>query len=208
MAAMPTQTGIINRAAALLGATARIASIDDGSNLASHAKEHWGPALRLLLADHPWNFALKRMELNMAAAAPVSGWDAAFTLPADCLRWFPPSRDESEWFEGVQEGDAILCNEAAPLPVRFVSHELGQNLTRWPPHFEEAMTMAMAASLAEPITQSETIAQRFAERAEGALIRAKRKDGLSSGSGKRRVNVDRRSRWLGSRRSAYSFSGY
>lgn len=204
MVTRPTQTGIINRALALLGSTARIGSILDTAGPAVHAREHWDALLRRLLADHPWNFALQRRLLNEAADAPVFGYDRSFTLPDDCLRWLPPSVDSDDWFEGVLEGpDQILTNAAVPLPVRYVSLDLGEQVARWPSWFEDAMVCAMAEALAEPITQSEGIKQGMAEAAQRALAKAKRKDGLESG-GKRRVSVDARSRWNGARTRPYT----
>lgn len=204
MTATPSQSGTINRAAALLGSTQRVVSIEDDGNLAKHAREHWDPVLRLLLADHPWNFAIRRAVLNEAEPAPEFGWDRAFTLPADCLRWLPPDEDEADYYEAVTEGnDLLLTNAAAPLPVRYVSSELGYQINRWRPHFETAMAYALAEVLAEPITQSASVAQTMGEKAEYWLKRAKRADAMESRTQRQR-NVERRSRWLGAARRPYA----
>lgn len=204
MVTRPTQTGTINAALALLGSTARISNINDPGGPAQHAREHWDRLLRVMLADHPWNFAIARAELNEAAPAPQFGYAHAFTLPDDCARWLPPSVDDADWFAGVLEGpDQILTDAAAPLPVRYVSRALGEQVARWPAWFEDAMVAAMAEALAEPITQSESVREAMGERARAKLAKAKRKDALESG-GRRRISVDARSRWGAARSRPYT----
>lgn len=203
MAATPTQAGIVNQALAMLGSTARIQSIDDDKPVARHAKAAWDLQVRELLADHPWNFALARVLLNAAGEVPAFGYDRQFALPADCLRWLPPSVDEAEWFDAVQEGDALLTNEAAPLPVRYISLAQGEQVARWPAHFAMAMAARMALALAEPVTQSESVDGKAEERANAAIRRAKRIDALASGA-KQRLSVSRRSRWLQAARQPFN----
>ncbi len=197
----PTQAGIVNMAAAMLGSSSRVTSIEDNGNLARHARAFWHLALREALADHPWNFALARAVLNEAGSKPPFGFDRAFALPADCLRWLPPGPDEHIYFEAVQEGDLLLTNSDAPLPVRYISLTKGEPIATWPAHFATAMAAKLAQHLAEPISQSETVDSKSWDKAEAAFRRAKRIDALSSGQ-KNRASVSARSRWLqASRRS-------
>lgn len=206
MGATPTQTGIVNRAAALLGSTARISSITQVAPLAQHALAHWDEVLRELLAEHPWNFAIKRTEISAAAEAPPFGYDNRFALPADCIRWLPPSQEEADWFEAVEEGNHLLTNAEAPLPVRYISSDLGYDLVRWPPHFATAMAYALAEMLAEPVTQSETLKSDMRDDAAVKLRLAKRRDGQASGNIRRSV-VTAKSDWLSARVTPYYFHG-
>jgi hypothetical protein len=190
------QTDIVNAAAALVGSSERVQSIDGAGNLASHARAHWDIVLRRLLADHPWNPFIRRRPLNAAAVAPAFGFERAFALPEDCLRvLLPRSDDVDDYFEGEIEGRLIYSDADAPIFIRYISGDLADDTGRWPPHFAEAMTWALAAMLAEPLTGSESIARRLMDGAADALARAKRVDGLETAP-RDRQQVSRRSRWL------------
>lgn len=203
----PSQTSIVNDALGRLGSRIRLTSIaTDTTKIGQAANAAWGPALRLLLAAHPWNFAIRRRELN-DTETPAFGYDYAYTLPADNLKWLPPSREDGcDYFVGVQEGNAILTDTAAPLPCRYVSREWAEDMTRWPPHFAEAMTCEMMKRLAEPVTQSESAFDTAAEEAKAALKAAKRADGLSTGN-RSRARVTTGSNWLSARLRPYNGEG-
>ncbi len=198
----PTQPGIVNAALSELGSTSRIVSIDEGG-VARDAKAIWGSCLRTLLASHPWNWAIARVQLNASANTPAFGASNAFTLPPDCLRWLPPAEeDEGERFDVREEGGELLTDQAAPLPIRYISAEKGARIDRWPPYFVRAMELALAERLAEPVAQDESMKRDMAEKAYLALKEAKRRDGLSSNTGNQR-RVRFASDWLSARRSPY-----
>lgn len=200
--ATPTQSGIVNAALAELGSTSRISSIDDEHGIAPDAKAVWDQVMNDLLAEHPWNWAIGRAVLN-AGATPEHGYDYGYALPADCLRWLPWNAEDADWFEGAEEGGRLLTDFEGPLNVRYISGELGARMARWSPSFVRAMTLAMAAALAEPLTQDESIKQDMEAKAERKLARAKRRDGLASG-GRSRNQVTYRSDWLMARSRRYN----
>ncbi len=206
MAETPTQTGIVNKALALLGSTSRVNSIEDSGSVAGHARAVWTMAWRELLADHPWNFALKRAVLNEAGEAPAFGYDRSFNLPADCARWLAPSIDEDIYFEAVLEGRQLLTNAEAPLPIRYISYDQAEAVDKWPPHFVSAMAARLAQEMAEAISQSESVDSKAMERADDLIRRAKRIDGYESGQ-RGRASVTVRSRWAGARHQSYSAKG-
>lgn len=197
----PSQTGIVNAAAALLGSVQRINSLSQSDlPLASHAREVWDSMLREMLADHPWNFAIRRKRLNALAEAPQFGAARAFALPPDCLRWLPPhAADGDAWFEAVEENGRLLSDAAAPLPVRYISDDMLDQVDRWPAFFVTAVEYELAARLAEPMTQSSSLADAMAEKAAMKLRNAKRRDGAASGN-MGRVQVISNSSWQQARR--------
>jgi hypothetical protein len=152
--------------------------------------------LRLLLVQHPWNFAIRRALLNAHGGAPAFGWNRQYQLPADCLRWLPPAEGDQDWFAGECEGGFILTNAEAPLPCRYIG--LACEVSKWSPGFAYAMEGYLAEALAEPVTQSESISARMEQRAEYWARQAKRIDGLETGRA-RRGNVTARSTWLAGR---------
>ena len=187
---MSSQAEIVNAALAELGSTSRIVTLADQANPhARTAREVWDVVLDDLLDRHPWNFAIRRVVLNEATEAVSFGYDRAFRLPADCVRWLPPSRfghepgQSGRWFDGEREGDMILTNSDAPLECRYIARIDQPHL--WFPAFQKAMVIGLAASMAEAVTQDESIKDRLQERFDRQIRIAKRRDGLESGPRRR-----------------------
>lgn len=205
---LPSQTRIINGALAEIGSTTRLQSINDRGTLAADIRAIWPDMVRDMLEQHTWNFATKRTTVSLAEALPEGmGWLYAYDLPADCLRWLPPRRESGmQYFEAENEGSRVLTNAEAPLPIRFISVTLGENPSRWPPHFANLIKMELAARLADPVTQSETITKRTRDNADIALRRARRRDGMENGRDSR-SGVTVHSDWLQGRERPYQFIG-
>lgn len=205
---LPSQTRIINAALADLGTTQRLQSINDSGNLAADVRALWPDMVRNLLEAHTWGFATRRTSVPLAEALPDGmGWRFAYDLPADCLRWLPPRRDDGmKFYTGEQEGGRVLTNAEAPLPIRYISVTQGENPSRWPPHFARLVQAELAALLADSVTQSETIVQRTREIADMELRKARRRDAMQSGRDSR-TGVTVRSDWLLSRERPYQFTG-
>lgn len=205
---LPSQTRIINGALTDLGSTKRLQSINDSGNVAADIRAIWPDMVRNLLEQHTWNFAIQRTTVPLAEILPDGmGWQYAYDLPADCLRWLPPRRDDGmAYYEAENEGGRILTNREAPLPVRYVSVLLGENPSRWPPHFAKLARTELAALLADGITQSETTTQRKREEADAELRKARRRDGTENGRDSR-SGVTVRSDWLQGRERPYNFIG-
>jgi hypothetical protein len=197
----PTRIRIYNRALALLGSANRSTSETDGKTWTDTLNEHWPQAVRELIAEHPWNFAIKRAALNESEdETPAIDSDSGFyTLPADCLRWLPWSRDNCHYFEGEQEAGGILAASGAEINVRYIA--LIEDVTKWPPHFVSLMAYRLAYDAAEALTQSSSITKARREAylgvdgEGGQLAKAKRADALASGD-RSRGNVVTRSRAL------------
>lgn len=150
MASTPSRTGTVNLALARIGTSKRLSSLDEGGALANIASTVFGPALRAVLAAHPWNFATTRASLPADSEAPAFGWERRFVLPGDCLRWLPPERDEDIYYEGEEEDGAILTDSEAPLPVRYI--RLVEDAATWSPEFEQVLAYRIGLDLAYAVT--------------------------------------------------------
>lgn len=183
MSNTPSQTAIVNGALADLGSTTILQSIDDRGNTAAQARQHWPDVVRELLTAHTWNFAIRRTLLPLQEELPPGlGWKYAYALPVDSMRWLVPNREDADlWFEGEEEGGCILTNREAPLPLRYISAELGMMVSRWSAAFVKAVRSELAARMADAVTQSESITDRARKNADSALKLAKRTDGLQTG---------------------------
>lgn len=199
-----SQTRIANRALILLGTSSRVISVDDPTPLARQIADLWHESRRAAIVAHPWNFALWRAQLNETGDAPAFGYTKRFALPADCLRWLPPPRDDDAFFEGVEEAGHILTDYGAPLPVRYIRDV--EDVGAWPAHFHVFMAYQIALDLADSATQFSSKVEEMAQAREDAMATAKTLDGLASGERTRgdarftsRWAMARRQRWGGSR---------
>lgn len=191
-----TQVRIYNRALAQLGSVNRSSNTDDGKPWTDTLNELWDQAVRDLLAEHPWNFALARATLNLHQQTE-DGW--LFQLPADCIRWLPAPRGDRAYVCAAREGDYLLTGSESPPRIRYIAERADPS--KWPPHFVSAMVYRLAMDAAEAITQSSSIVEDMRVKYQGpdgeggALASAKHKDGLETGD-RERGNVETRSRAL------------
>lgn len=210
--APPTQVRIYNRTLALLGSVSRVVNVDDGQAVTEALNALWPDAVRELLAEHPWNCAIRMARLNLLPATPAFGSGALYQLPTDCLRWLPWATGECDWFDGTVVANRQILVEggggaaAAQINVRYIA--LVDDPSAWSPHMVTAMGHLLAWHAAEPITQSASIATKMKEawhgydEESGALARAKEKDGLETG-GRSRGNVEAYSRALTAARTPF-----
>ena len=192
----PTQARIYNRALTLLGSTNRTTNTDDGKPWTDQLNELWDQAVRDLLAEHPWNFAIRRATLNKSEKVE-DGWQ--YQLPADCVRWLPAPRGDRSYVCGAVEGRYLLTDSDSVPRIRYIAE--CDTVADWPAHFVTAMGYRLAMDAAESITQSTSIVEDMRVKYEGpdgeggALAKAKRADGLETGD-RERGNVETRSRAL------------
>jgi hypothetical protein len=204
---MPVQTqshtSMVNAALAELGSTETITSFDDSqSKSAQRARSLFPGILDDALYAHPWNFAIRRVTLNASGDAPAFGPARAFLLPNDCIRWLPDGNAARRNVE--REGRHLVSDNPAPLPCRYIARV--NDPSAWSPGFYRLMVLELATAMAEGVTQSQSIKDRLLERAERQRGRAKRMDGLESGS-RRREQTQARSTWLSGRRLPNSHVG-
>lgn len=202
MLAAPSQTRTCNMALAYLGESHRINSIDDGTPLAKLFDQVWDEALREVLTDHPWNTALRRLNVPVSATYVPDGtqYTQAFEKPGDCLRWLPYRPDHPDYFAGEEEGDYILSNAAAPIVLRYIA--LVDDIAKWSEGMRTALAAKLAAKLAKPITGQTGMMDRMAKLYAEELSTAKRQDGAASGE--RGRGLVSRSDWLGARNRTWN----
>ena len=135
MASVPaTQTSIVNQALAELGSTEIITStdIDTSSNSAQRALQLWDGIVRDLIVSHPWNFAIRRVDLNEAGGDALAfGYQRRFNLPNDCARWLPAAEASRDWRRAEREGNQLLADCVAPFPCRYIA--MIDDPAKWPP---------------------------------------------------------------------------
>ncbi|ARS27615.1 hypothetical protein [Sphingomonas sp. KC8] len=193
MPAARSQTNVVNLALVKLGSSTRILSLEEGSAVANAARTAWDTVLEATLASHPWNFAIRRKALGADAAAPAFGYARSFTLPPDCLRWLPqeemrrispiwPIDDDGVDYCGGgntrREGNKLLSNRAAPLPIIYIGRE--DNPAMWSPGFVMTQSASLAVELCEAVTGSSEIDTKLERRLNGWIAEGKRLDGMET----------------------------
>lgn len=172
-----SQTKLVNLALSRLGTAARITDIDDGSSISNAALATWDANLEEVLVAHPWNFATLRFALGADVDAPAYGFDYAYTLPSENLRWIPEDED-GEPFPGVCEGGKILTNEAAPINVRCICRI--DDLNQWSPQAYSALADRVAVDVGPSATGDPDMATKRLAIYRASLTEAKRLDGMET----------------------------
>ena len=126
-----------------------------------------------MLRSHPWNCAIKRAVLAPDAVAPAFGYTHSFELPADFMRVLEVGTNGSQ-IDYLVEGRTIQADTAV-LELRYVFRSEVENT--WDAHLVKLVTLAMAAALAYPVTQSSALQQSFEQKLEMTLKRARAVDG-------------------------------
>lgn len=126
-----------------------------------------------MLRSHPWNCAIKRAALAPDAVAPAFGYTHSFELPADFMRVLEVGTNGSQ-IDYLVEGRTIQADTTV-LELRYVFRNEVENT--WDAHLVKLVTLAMAAALAYPVTQSSALQQSFEQKLEMTLKRARAVDG-------------------------------
>lgn len=168
---MATDVSICSNALIMLGA-APIASFTGATKSAQVASNLFQSLSRDFLRGHPWNTAMKRVQLAPQSAAPAFDWGASFLLPNDCLRVWEVKSGRYD-AEHKVEGRTILA-DVTGIDLLYISD---LPVDQWDPVMVTAMTYKMAGAMAYAITKSATLADGWMAAAERKVREAKTVDG-------------------------------
>lgn len=160
-----TAISLCNTALAQLGGNL-INSFTEGTTEATLCNTFWDQTRLTLLTQHPWNFAVERVELARNATAPVFGYQYSFTLPTTCLRVLEVDLDGDYKIEGRK-----ILTDRTTCKIKFVKDIT--DVSTWSKGFVHAMTAAMRSHLAYPITKSSQEVSTAIALFEQALVEAK-----------------------------------
>lgn len=168
---------IVNRALRMIGENP-ITNLTDGSNEANVASDLYSEARDELLRSHPWNFAIKRVKLARLTAEPTTEFNYKYQLPDDFIRVVEVAGNDENVPDAVYriEGDTILA-DWEDLYLRYVAQITDPNMM--PADFRTALSRQLAADMALPLVQSNTVEDQMTKRARAALLRAKSTDAIT-----------------------------
>lgn len=161
---------IVNSALLKLGCTP-IASLDDGVKASIAASNQYDKCRKQVLRAHPWNFAIRRVELASVVVTPAFGYDYVFALPANCLRVLP----DEEYYDTPYkvEGRYIYTDEST-FKIKYI--EDIEDVTLFDACFEEALACCLAQDLAIHMKNSTQLAALMYEGYVRALKQARSVD--------------------------------
>lgn len=171
---MASETEICNRALIKLGEKT-IISLDDDSKPARVCKVLYEPTRDYVLRSHPWNFAIKRVELARNSAGPEYDYSYSYKLPTDCLRVIIPNREQ--WEYGI-EGDNLVSDYPDAF-LKYVARIEDPNL--FDASFMEALACKIAAESAVSLTDNDQRHQAMVQLYGLAITQARTDDAMEDG---------------------------
>lgn len=150
-----TEAEICNLALLRIGHREPIGSLVETSTESQTCAIIYPLARDAVLAAFPWKFATRRAVLAVVTAGEQTGWDLAYSLPADCLvpRYIysglrtPAATERVPW---VLEADAThvqyLMSDQADAELVYTSKVTA--VPRFPPLFVQALAWCIASDLA------------------------------------------------------------
>lgn len=131
----------------------RINSLSDNTKSALLLNEIFETIRDEVLADHPWNFAIKRAEFSQLVTTPAYEYAYEYQIPSDCLRVWRP---EDENIEFREEDGKIVTNEGT-FRCQYIARVT--NVAKFSHAFAQALAFRLAAEVAYAIVNSAQLQQ-------------------------------------------------
>ena len=148
---MASEVQLCNLALAKVG-NEQITSLTENSKAARLCNLVYEPMRDATLRAHPWNFAIKRIELAANTLTPAYEYNTQFTLPSDFLRLIGTNMLDTAKF--TVEGNQLLCNVSA-LKIKYIYAVTDPNVFDW--LFNEALSARIAAELSIAMTDNRSL---------------------------------------------------
>jgi len=174
---MATEVTICNSALVSVGAD-KITSLTDGTRQARICNEIYESERDALLAEHRWNFAIKRVALAVEDVTPL-GYTYSYALPSDYLAIVDVLGDDVGPY--VIEGSSLLTDDSS-VELQYVAHVTDPSL--WSPTFCAALADRIAKKIAPKMKASVSRTESLKDDYKRSLLKAKIVDAPSSGKPK------------------------
>lgn len=178
MANSTTQTTIANAALQLVGYKA-ISLITDNDRGARAVNRTYFDTKIAELRKHFWNFAIKRASLAASVTAPIFGKSFYYPLPGDFLMLAPRdpgfNSNRSDW---QIEGTQICSSETSPLEIRYISSNVTES--QFDACFAQSFAAAIAVSICEELTQSNSKLQNVMKIYDATIKDAKKQNAFEN----------------------------
>lgn len=153
---------VCSQALGLLGA-ASISSFTDGSNEADACALLYPSFVRRILTMNAWSFATKFRQLSRDSSSPTTQYKYAYSLPAEAIGVVAIFDSNSVGAKPVTNYGELKSHNGSTqvltsLEKVYAEINVYTTETLWPGSFEFFAVRALAAELAMPVTDNETLA--------------------------------------------------
>ncbi len=149
-----TDVDICARALVLLG-NKPVDSLEGDDDKTVACKNIYDLVRDVVLTHHPWRFTMAKFNLAQLTAAPVNEFEFAYQLPAERINHSPRAvyNSTDDLARPITKGwDVFEDKVFAQFEPLIIDIQVDQAEARWPPHVVTFATFALAAMLAEAVT--------------------------------------------------------
>lgn len=158
---------ICNAAAVMIGAGV-IQSLEDDTDLSRIFANLYDRKKKALMSKYPWRFLMEQRYLTRLSSAPLRGWKYAYAIPGEALAGAPHA---VFLYQGQKLGSAAFTLNAGKVltdhPELWADLMINRAESEWPEYFQELMIHAIAADVAMPVTDQQSITDYHYQRAFG-----------------------------------------
>jgi hypothetical protein len=165
-----SEVGICNGALTKVGEEA-IISLSEDTKAARLCNLMFNRLRDSILRAHPWNFAIKRVELAELTTNPIFGFAKQFQLPTDSLRVLRTDEDQiPHQIEG-----RILLTDAGTVQIKYIAQITDPNL--FDSLFIQALEDRIGAELAYNLSDNRALSVDMRAKYKETLKEARAMDG-------------------------------
>jgi hypothetical protein len=158
---MPTATSevqICNIALTRLGLS-MISALTENTKSGRLCSLHYEPSRDAVLRAHPWNFAVKRVDLASEVDEPPFEYTYQFPLPSDFLKMVRTEDESANYVDDYRiEGGKLLSNSDT-VAIEYIARI--SDVALFDPLFVDLLAQRLAAELAISFTDTQSMAQGF-----------------------------------------------
>lgn len=174
-----SKVAVCNMALSELGEKS-ITSLSDATDRARLCNQLFNDVVRLVLREHDWNCARKRVALSMLEEAPEYEFAHQYELPADWIRTVSTNLDTpgDDWFgyKWVEEDGKILT-DAETLKIKYIYFL--DNPVKWDSQLTDCVSAQLSYRLTYGITGKSGYKQAMKQLYDERLSTAKGVNGIA-----------------------------
>jgi len=168
MASGDTKLSICSDALILLGASP-LSSFSEGTDAAQICDRIYDDLKDSIIASYPWSWSFKKVQLARLTGDPVNEWKYYYQLPGDRLSGVRAVfNTDAAGMRPIQHGWEIYGDKLATSENQiWVDYQFAPGESVLPTYFVQLLKYAMAAEIAETVTDQITKAEYFQVKAYG-----------------------------------------
>lgn len=172
---MTSAVSICNLALMRLGHNP-ISALNEDSKAGIACNANYEPVRDALLESHPWNFAIKRVELAQDATAPAFEFAYRYALPADFLRVIRTEDESASVFTEYRIENGYLLSDVGTVKIEYVAKITDPNT--FTPLFVDVFAAHLSAAMCMWLNDNQSAAQKLEEIAAAKLSIARSTDAM------------------------------